>query len=98
MEYAEDLATGLELERLDRDLFRGINTVMAKERSSLFGGQVCAQALMAAGLGEKEMAIEWLERVRDARSGWVPFLPVEPEFATLRDEPRFSALQSDVKR
>jgi len=50
MEYAEDLATTLELERLDRDLFRGVNTVMAKERSSLFGGQVCAQALMAAGL------------------------------------------------
>ena len=49
-EYADDLATALELERLDRDLFRGINTVMAKERSSLFGGQVCAQALMAAGL------------------------------------------------
>src|SRR4051794_9891459 len=48
MEYAEDLATTLELERLDRDLFRGVNTVMAKERSSLFGGQVCAQALMAA--------------------------------------------------
>jgi acyl-CoA thioesterase II len=48
MEYAEDLATTLELEQLDRDLFRGVNTVMAKERSSLFGGQVCAQALMAA--------------------------------------------------
>ena len=48
MEYAEDLATTLELERLDRDLFRGVNTVMARERSSLFGGQVCAQALMAA--------------------------------------------------
>ena len=46
MEHAEDLATTLELERLDRDLFRGVNTVMAKERSSLFGGQVCAQALM----------------------------------------------------
>ena len=50
MEYAEDLATTLELERLDRDLFRGVNTVMATERSSLFGGQVAAQALMAAGL------------------------------------------------
>ena len=50
MEYAEDLATTLDLERLDRDLFRGVNTVMAKERSSLFGGQVCAQALMAAAL------------------------------------------------
>ena len=55
-------------------------------------------ALMAAGFGEKEAALEWLERVRDARSGWVPFLPVEPEFADLRDDPRFQALQRDVKR
>jgi len=50
MEYAEDLATTLERERLDRDLFRGANTVMAKERSSLFGGQLCAQARRAAAL------------------------------------------------
>jgi TolB-like protein/DNA-binding winged helix-turn-helix (wHTH) protein/tetratricopeptide (TPR) repeat protein len=55
-------------------------------------------ALMAAGFGEKDAALEWLERVREARSGWVPFLPVEPEFAGLRDDPRFQALQRDVKR
>lgn len=55
-------------------------------------------ALMAAGFGEKDAALEWLERVRDARSGWVPFLPVEPEFASVRDDPRFQALQRDVKR
>jgi acyl-CoA thioesterase II len=44
---AEDLATVLDLERLDRDLFRGINIKTA--RPALFGGQVAAQALMAAG-------------------------------------------------
>jgi hypothetical protein len=55
-------------------------------------------ALMAAGFGEKDAALEWLERVREARSGLVPFLPVEPEFASFRDDPRFQALQRDVKR
>lgn len=50
MQYAEDMVTTLELERLDRDLFRGVNTVMAKSRPSLYGGQVAGQALMAAGL------------------------------------------------
>ena len=48
--YADDLATALRLEQLDRDLFRGMNTVSAKGRGSLYGGQVAAQALMAAGL------------------------------------------------
>lgn len=37
----------LELERLDRDLFR--STALFEERWSLYGGQVAAQALLAAG-------------------------------------------------
>jgi TolB-like protein/DNA-binding winged helix-turn-helix (wHTH) protein/tetratricopeptide (TPR) repeat protein len=55
-------------------------------------------ALMAAGFGEKEAALDWLERLHAARSGWIPFLPVEPEFSNFRDDPRFKALQQDVKR
>ena len=47
---AEDLRRVLDIERLDRDLFRGIHAINAQLRLSLFGGQVAAQALMAAGL------------------------------------------------
>jgi acyl-CoA thioesterase II len=47
--YAADLATALDLEVLDRDLFRGLNTIGARVRPSLYGGQVAAQALVAAG-------------------------------------------------
>jgi acyl-CoA thioesterase II len=47
---AEDLGRILDIERLDRDLFRGIHATNAAARASLFGGQVAAQALMAAGL------------------------------------------------
>lgn len=43
-----DLATLLELEELDRDLFRGRNGDHGDPRYSLFGGQVAAQALRAA--------------------------------------------------
>jgi acyl-CoA thioesterase-2 len=42
------LAELLDLEVLDRDLFRGVNVGMNRHR--LFGGQVAAQALRAAGL------------------------------------------------
>jgi acyl-CoA thioesterase-2 len=44
-----DLAALLDLEPLDRDLFRGENERGARERFSLYGGQVAAQALRAAG-------------------------------------------------
>ncbi len=44
------LAELLELEQLDRDLFRGENEDGAGKRLSLYGGQVAAQALRAAGM------------------------------------------------
>jgi acyl-CoA thioesterase-2 len=44
------LAALLDLEVLDRDLFRGQNEEGAGARLSLYGGQVAAQALRAAGL------------------------------------------------
>jgi acyl-CoA thioesterase-2 len=40
----------LELDQLDRDLYRGSNSVGAVRRSQIFGGQVAAQATRAAGL------------------------------------------------
>jgi acyl-CoA thioesterase II len=46
---ARDLATLLDLEMLDRDLFRAQNEHGARRRLSLYGGQVAAQALRAAG-------------------------------------------------
>ena len=47
LELAEDLATLLTLERVDRDLFRGRNGNYGP-RQTLFGGQVAAQCLLAA--------------------------------------------------
>jgi acyl-CoA thioesterase II len=43
-----DLAALLDLEMLDRDLFRAENEPGARNRLSLYGGQVAAQALRAA--------------------------------------------------
>jgi acyl-CoA thioesterase-2 len=43
------MAALLDLEVLDRDLFRAQNEVGAGKRMSLYGGQVAAQALRAAG-------------------------------------------------
>jgi len=53
-------------------------------------------ALVYAGLGETENALDWLERAVDARSGSVRYLEVEPRLATLRSEPRFRKLLERV--
>lgn len=48
--FVPTLGELLALEELDRDLYRGINEFPQGDRPTLFGGQVAAQALMAAGL------------------------------------------------
>ena len=46
--FSDDPLGWLELELLDRDLYRGINEVRPGERPHIYGGQVAAQALLAA--------------------------------------------------
>jgi tetratricopeptide (TPR) repeat protein len=55
-------------------------------------------ALMASGFHDRADTLAWLRRVRDARSGWMPFLKVEPEFAWLAADPEFQRLQAEVRR
>jgi eukaryotic-like serine/threonine-protein kinase len=55
-------------------------------------------ALIASGLGQKDATLDWLELTRASKSGWIPFLPVEPAFAGLRGDPRFQQLLAGIKR
>jgi acyl-CoA thioesterase-2 len=48
--FLPSIAELFDLEPLDRDLYRGVNEVPENGRPTLYGGQVAAQALMAAGL------------------------------------------------
>ena len=54
-------------------------------------------ALISAGLGDQEAMMRALERVYADRSGWIMFLPVEPEFAAVRQLPAFQQLLARVK-
>jgi serine/threonine-protein kinase len=49
-------------------------------------------AMIHLGLGETEKAIEWLEKAFTERSGFLPFVQVEPMLDPLRGEPRFQDL------
>jgi len=51
-----------------------------------------AAALVHIGLGEKALALDALERAYQERSGWIPFLAVEPAVAALHGEARYQAL------
>jgi hypothetical protein len=41
------------------------------------------------GLGENGRVFQWLNRAYDERSGWLPYLDVEPRLGALRSDPRF---------
>jgi TolB-like protein/DNA-binding winged helix-turn-helix (wHTH) protein len=49
-------------------------------------------AALAARLGEKDYAFQYLQRAFDERSFWMPFLNVDPLFDSLRADPRFRVL------
>jgi Tfp pilus assembly protein PilF len=49
-------------------------------------------ALIYAGLGENEKAMDWLEKAYADRSNGLVFLKVDPELDSLRSNPRFKAL------
>ena len=64
------MAELLDLEALDTDLYRGINEVPDNGHPTLFGGQVAAQALMAAGLTVPEGRFPHSMHGYFLRTGW----------------------------
>jgi len=49
-------------------------------------------ALLHAGLGASDAALEWLEKARVVRDVHIVFLPVEPKWNALRGHPAFRLL------
>jgi tetratricopeptide (TPR) repeat protein len=51
-----------------------------------------AFAYVYAALDDKPHALDWLEKAVEERTPWAVYLHVDPQFAGLRSDPRFSAL------
>ena len=49
-------------------------------------------ALVHLGLGERDSALQYLERAYQERSTVLAYLRIDPRLAPLRDHPRFTAL------
>jgi tetratricopeptide (TPR) repeat protein len=54
-------------------------------------------AIVYAGLGENDHALDWLEKAYSDRSNAIIFLKVDPQLDTLRSNPRFHELQRKLR-
>jgi TolB-like protein/DNA-binding winged helix-turn-helix (wHTH) protein/Tfp pilus assembly protein PilF len=54
-------------------------------------------ALVYAGLGENDNALDWLEKAYADHSNGLLFIKVDPELDTLRSNPRFKSLQAKMR-
>jgi tetratricopeptide (TPR) repeat protein len=53
-------------------------------------------ALVHFGLGERDEALDWLEKAYEERDVWMAWLNIDGTFDSLRSEPRFEALIKKV--
>ena len=51
-----------------------------------------SMAVVSAGIGERDQALEWLEKACEERSAGLSRLASEPRFNSMRSDPRFIAL------
>ena len=53
-------------------------------------------ARIAAGMRDRDLTIKLLERATDAREGYLPFIGGDDEFAFLRNDPRYLAIERRI--
>jgi len=53
-------------------------------------------AVVYAGLNERKLALDWLEKSREERFNWLPFVQIDPVFKNLRTEARFLELEKSL--
>ncbi len=61
-------------------------------RSKLTYVQPTRIARLYVSAGEKDRALEWLEKAYQEREGHLVYINVEPDWDLLRDDPRFQDL------
>ena len=54
-------------------------------------------ALVCAGLGWRDQALEYLSQAHQERSGWITYLKVDPRLDSLRGDARFIDLLHRVR-
>ena len=55
-------------------------------------GKSCYAAQIYAGIGEKDLAFQWLDKAYEERNPLLAYTKVMPYYDNLRGDPRFQAL------
>ena len=53
-------------------------------------------AVVYAGLNDRKLALDWLEKSHEERFNWLPFIKIDPVFKNLRSEVRFLELSKTL--
>jgi len=53
-------------------------------------------AVVYTGLDERQLALDWLEKSRQERFNWLPFIKVDPVLKNLHSEARFVELSKSL--
>lgn len=73
---------------------RILNGLKNKRRQDYLRPYILAEDY--AALGEKDLALEWLQKAYEERDDWIVWIKVDPNLDGLRAEPRFANLLSRV--
>jgi hypothetical protein len=68
-----------------------------EERTSSGPPRALLMGAIFARIGDADRAIEWLERAYDDRDPGMVYLGTNPDWETLRDDPRFIALMQRMR-
>ena len=74
-----------------RDMLAKLTALSQKKYVTPYG-----VALVYVGLGEKDHALNWLEKALEDRAHWLVWVRLDPRWNPLRDEPRFQKIVSHV--
>ena len=80
----------------DPSFAREVAAEFAKRRETEYISPV-DMTMVQIGLGEKDAALDWIERAIEERRGWAAYLRVHPIVDPLRDHPRFADLMKRMK-
>jgi TolB-like protein len=72
-----------------------IDSMLAARSSGYYNPIALARAF--AALGDIDRGMEWLQRAFDERTFWVIYVRVDDELAPLRADPRYAALERQVR-